>query len=85
MNGPCCHAALIVDGLSLSTTEEDLKQKFEPFGEVVWTQVMMRYGRSLGYGYVVMANKTDAETAIDALNGQSLTIALTVIPPLPRV
>jgi hypothetical protein len=54
-------AALIVHGLSLSVTSEDLMEMFTPYGEVIWTRVVMdRFRRSMAYGYVVMASDWSA-------------------------
>ena len=83
-------AALIVDGLSLSHTSEDLKDMFTPYGKVVWTRVVMdRYRCSMAYGYVVMASDTEAAHAIKSLNGKltggrMLKVVHTDIPPLPH-
>ena len=82
--------AIIVDGLSVSVTSDDLLEIFSPFGPVVWARVAMARSRqSLGFGYVVM----DAEGAAKAIEnlhgrtiaGRELTIARTTIPPLPRI
>jgi RNA recognition motif-containing protein len=83
-------SALIVDGLSLSVTSDDLKELFVPFGSVLWTQVATDpFRRSLGFGYVVMETDDQASRAAEALNGHSLagrklTIIRTQVPPLPR-
>ncbi|MDQ6732872.1 MAG: RNA-binding protein [Nitrospirota bacterium] len=83
-------AALIVDGLSLSVTSEDLKNMFTPYGDVVWTRVVMdRFRRSLAYGYVVMASDIEAARAIESLNGKLtgsgvLKVVHTEAPPLPH-
>ncbi len=83
-------SALIVDGLALSVTSQDLRHAFAPFGSVVWTRVAVdRFRRSLGYGYVVMGSEAAAAQAIDSLKGKTIaglpiTVAHTTIPPLPR-
>lgn len=82
--------ALIVNGLSLSLTSEDLREIFSEFGPVMWTHIATDGSReALGFGYVVM-NAEDAVKAIQALDGktvagQKVTIAHTAIPPLPGI
>lgn len=82
--------ALIVDGLSLVVTSEDLREIFEQFGTIVWARVAMDRSREpLGFGYVVMGAE-DATKAIHALDGKTIAgrklhIAHTSIPPLPRI
>jgi RNA recognition motif-containing protein len=82
--------ALIVDGLSLSITSEDLRELFTPFGPVVWARIAMDRAREhLGFGYVVM-QADDAAKAIQALEGKTLAgrevhIVQTAVPPLPRI
>ena len=83
--------ALIVDGLTLDMDSESLKTMFAPYGEVMWTTVVMdRYGRSLRCGYVVMADEAEALNAVISLNGktvgtQSLIVAMTDVLPVPQV
>ena len=65
---------IYVGNLSYDITEEDLKQTFEAFGEVTSVKVIkdMYSGRSKGFGFVEMANNTEAQSAIDDLNGKEL-------------
>ncbi len=83
-------SALIVDGLSLSITSEDLRKIFQPFGPIVWARIATdRSKKPLGFGYVVLEAE-DAAKAIAALQGKTiagreLNIAHTSIPPLPRL
>jgi RNA recognition motif-containing protein len=63
---------LIVDGLALSLTDEDLTGLFSPFGALVVHVARDRFRRSLGLGYVVMENENQATKAIQALQGQSV-------------
>ena len=60
--------------LSDDVTEDDLRTAFTEYGQVDTARVIMdRYsGRSRGFGFVEMANDTEAETAIQALNGKDL-------------
>jgi RNA recognition motif-containing protein len=65
---------IYVGNLSYDITEEDLKQTFEAFGEVASAKVIkdMYSGRSKGFGFVEMANNTEAQSAIDDLDGKEL-------------
>ena len=91
VNTAISHAALLVDGLALSITSEDLREMLSPYGKVLWTRVVTdRFRRSLSYGYAVMADEADAVRAIDALNGKTLagrpmSVSRTTVPPLPRM
>lgn len=62
---------IYVGNLSYEATETDLRELFAPHGQVNSTTVIQdRYtGRSRGFGFVEMANRNEAETAIEALNG----------------
>jgi RNA recognition motif-containing protein len=83
-------SALLVDGLSLSVTAEDLNEFFVPCGTVIWTRVATdRFRRSLGFAYVIMDHE-GADRAMQILNGKTIggrvcSIFHTQIPPLPRV
>ena len=46
---------IVVGHLASTTTEEDLKQLFAPYGRVTLVRIVAsrQTGRSLGYGYVV--------------------------------
>jgi cold-inducible RNA-binding protein len=65
---------LYVGNLSYSTGDQDLQEQFARFGSVSSAKVMMDRdsGRSKGFGFVEMANAEDAQSAIRAMNGQSL-------------
>jgi RNA recognition motif-containing protein len=60
--------------LSYEVNEEDLKNAFAAFGEVTSAKVIKdEYsGRSKGFGFVEMANKPEAEAAINGLNNTEL-------------
>lgn len=62
---------IYVGNLSYEATETDLRELFAPHGQVNSTTIIQdRYtGRSRGFGFVEMANRNEAETAIEALNG----------------
>jgi RNA recognition motif-containing protein len=63
---------LYVGNLPYSASEDDLKQAFEPHGQVESTAIIMdrNTGQSKGFGFVEMSSKEEAESAIEALNGQ---------------
>jgi RNA recognition motif-containing protein len=65
---------IYVGNLSREVTEEDLRQAFEAFGQVgTATVIKDRFsGESRGFGFVDMPNKTEAQSAIAALNGKEL-------------
>jgi RNA recognition motif-containing protein len=65
---------IYVGSLSYNVTEEDLKQAFEAFGEVESVKIIkdMYSGRSKGFGFVEMPGNSEAQSAIDGLNGKEL-------------
>ena len=62
---------IFVGNLSFNTSEDELRQMFEPFGQVDRVSIMTDRdtGRSRGFGFVEMASNEDGEKAITALNG----------------
>jgi RNA recognition motif-containing protein len=65
---------LYVGNLPYSTTEEEIRQAFEAFGNVDSVDVIKdRYtGESKGFGFVEMADRSEAQKAIEGLNGTEL-------------
>jgi len=65
---------IYVGNLSYEITEDELRQAFEPFGEVTSLSIPSdRYtGRPRGFAFVEMANKSEGEAAISGLNGKPL-------------
>ena len=65
---------IYVGNLSYEVTEEDLKEAFQAFGEVDTVKVIKdNYtGRSKGFGFVEMPGKSEAQSAIEGLNGKDL-------------
>ncbi len=65
---------IYVGNLSYEVTEESLRQAFEAFGQVASATIVKdKYsGQSRGFGFVEMADKTEAQTAIENLNGKEL-------------
>ena len=65
---------IYVGNLSRELTEDELRQAFEAFGQVTSVNIIKdRYsGESRGFGFVEMATKSEAQAAINELNGKSL-------------
>jgi RNA recognition motif-containing protein len=78
---------IYVGNLALRTTEEELRQAFEAFGDVDTAKIIKDNisGRSRGFGFVEMPNPAEAQAAIAGLNGKELAgSALTVNEAKPR-
>jgi RNA recognition motif-containing protein len=78
---------IYVGNLSFETTEDQLRQMFGNFGEVVSASIIADKfsGESRGFGFVEMAVNTEAAAAITGLNGQDLNgRALNVNEARPR-
>jgi RNA recognition motif-containing protein len=78
---------IFVGNLAFTTTEEELAQLFHPYGEIVSVRIMTDRdtGRSRGFGFVEMPDATEAQAAIDGLNGTALGgRTLTVNEARPR-
>ncbi len=62
---------LFVGGLSFDTTDEELKDGFARFGEIVEAKVITDRdtGRSRGFGFVTYGDAQAARTAIAEMNG----------------
>ena len=65
---------IYVGNLSFDTTEEDLRQAFDPFGQISSVRVITDRdtGRSKGFGFVEMPNDAEAQSAVTGLNGKEL-------------
>ncbi|TSK18027.1 Polyadenylate-binding protein 4 [Bagarius yarrelli] len=61
---------LFIGGLDFSIDKQQLYKEFLPFGDLISAKVIMKNGRSKGYGFVVYSNHVDAETAIREMNGK---------------
>ena len=62
---------IFVGNLSFNTGEDELRQLFEPFGQVDRVSILTdrETGRSRGFGFVEMGNAEEGDKAITALNG----------------
>ena len=65
---------LYVGNLPFSTTEEDLREMFEQHGPTVSVRVITdrETGRSRGFGFVEFEEESNAEKALQALNGMDM-------------
>jgi hypothetical protein len=65
---------LYVGNLPYSVRDSDLEQAFSQFGAVTSAKVMMERetGRSKGFGFVEMGSDSEAQAAIQGMNGQPL-------------
>lgn len=63
---------LYVGNLPYETTDQDLRAKFAAFGQVDSATVIMDRdtNRSKGFGFVEMADASEGNAAIQALNGK---------------
>jgi cold-inducible RNA-binding protein len=78
---------IFVGNLAFTTTEQDLRQLFEPYGTVETIRLMTdrETGCSRGFGFIEMPDSHAAHSAIDALNGTHVAgCALTVNEARPR-
>ncbi len=65
---------IFVGNLSWTLTNDELKSLFEEFGIVEDAFIITdrETRRSKGFGFVTMTNDTEADAAIDALNGSDM-------------
>ena len=61
---------IYVGNLAYSVTEDEVRDAFAEFGEVSSVNIIMDKisGQSKGFGFVEMANNSEADEAIKALN-----------------
>ncbi|KAL4235517.1 ELAV-like protein 4 [Mactra antiquata] len=82
----CSKTNLIVNYLPQTMTQEEIKALFSSIGEVESCKLIRDKptGQSLGYGFVNYKNPSDAEKAINTLNGlrlQNKTIKVSLARP----
>jgi RNA recognition motif-containing protein len=65
---------IYVGNLSFDVSEENLRQAFEPFGQVSSITIIKdKYsGQSRGFGFVEMPDRAQAQAAIEGLNGKEV-------------
>ncbi|XP_076325833.1 RNA-binding protein 24-like [Tachypleus tridentatus] len=82
---------IFVGGLPYHTTDKSLRQFFEGFGEIEEAVVITdrQTGKSRGYGFVTMADRTAAERAVrDAnpiIDGRKANVNLAYLGAKPRI
>ena len=80
---------IYVGNLSFNTSEENLREEFAKYGQVTEVKIVhdgMTH-QSRGFGFVEMANDSEAANAIAGLNGASLdgrTIVVNEARPKPE-
>lgn len=80
---------IYVGNLSPETTDDDLRQAFEAFGQVSTATVIKDKfsGESRGFGFVEMPSKAEADNAISEMDGKDLqgrTIKVNEARPRPN-
>ncbi len=65
---------LFVGNLSWDVSQDDLEQTFAAFGQVSSAKVMMdrETGKPRGFAFVDMPNDSEAQKAIESLNGKEV-------------
>lgn len=65
---------IYIGNMSFDTTEEQLRQAFEGFGEVSTVNIITdKYsGKPRGFAFVEMSSNEEANAAISGLNGKDL-------------
>ena len=65
---------IYIGNLSFETTEDQLRQAFEEFGEVTGVNIITDRdsGRPRGFAFVEMSDNDAATTAINGLNGKEM-------------
>ncbi len=65
---------IYVGNLSFRATEDDVRRAFEAHGAVSSVNIIMdrETGRSRGFAFVEMPNASEAQAAIEAVNGQEI-------------
>ncbi len=79
---------IYVGNLPLEVTEDELRQVFVIFGEVISVIVMndkyIGSGQSKGYGYVQMPSRSEGQAAVASLQDKNLRgQAISVVEALP--
>lgn len=79
---------IYVGNLPLELTENELRQEFKVFGEVLSVTIMndkyIGSGQMWGYGFVEMVSKSEAQVAISKLSGKAIKgRVINVVEALP--
>ena len=65
---------IYIGNMSFDTTEDQIRQAFEGYGEVSTVKIITNQdtGEARGFGFVEMSANNEAMAAISGLNGQEL-------------
>ena len=71
---------IFVGNLTMPVTEDDLRQLFEPYGQVDFVHIIADQTSGEGQGFVLMPDAAEAQAALDRLQGtqvkgRTLTVA----------
>lgn len=71
---PAGSVEIYVGNLSYDMAEEQLRKTFEEYGKVDSVRLVLNHynGKSKGFAFVVMPNRSEAEAAIAALNNKEV-------------
>lgn len=80
---------IYVGNLPYTATDNELQEMFAAYGSVTSARVIMdrMTGRSKGFGFVEMPDRTQAEAAIEGLNGNDMggrSLRVNESQPRPR-
>ena len=81
-----CRMKIYIGNVSYNTTEDQIRQAFENFGETTSVNMITDRdsGRPKGFGFVEMTSDEEGQAAIDGLNGTDFdgrTIKVNVARP----
>ena len=65
---------IYIGNLAPDTTEDDLRQAFEAFGDIASVKIVRdgTTGESRGFGFIEMPAEAEAKAAIEQMNGKEL-------------
>lgn len=65
---------IYIGNLAPDTTEDDLRQAFESFGDIASVKIVRdgTTGESRGFGFIEMPGEAEAKAAIEQMNGKEL-------------
>lgn len=87
-NDPNSYARLYVGSLNFNLTDDDIRQVFQPFGDIEYVDLHRDQitGKSKGYAFVQFKNMHDAKNAMEKMNGfqlagRALRVEIKAQPP----
>ena len=80
---------IYVGNLAYKVSDQELKETFEEYGEVISAKVITdrETGRSKGFGFVEMSDEEEAQNAIEDLDGTDMngrTLKVNKAKPKPE-